>query len=139
MVTPVLFIKKFKGELCFCVNYRSLNIITVKNCYSLSLISEIFNYLNHAKIFIKLNIISVFNKLQIKKKDEIFTVFCICFNFFKYLIMLFDLCNESALFQKYINDILQKYLNKFCTVYLNDILIYSDNEAEYKIYIKHIF
>ena len=50
------------------MNYKDLNVITVKNCYFLSLISEIFNYLNYAKIFIKLNIISAFNKLQIKKK-----------------------------------------------------------------------
>ena len=52
--------------------------------------------------------------------------------------MPFSLCNGSASFQKYINDILWEYLNKFCTAYLNDILIYSDNEAEHEIYIKHI-
>ena len=52
--------------------------------------------------------------------------------------MFFSLCNEPASFQKYINDIFWKYLNKFCTVYLNDILIYSDNETEHKIHIKHI-
>jgi len=31
MITSVFFIKKFKEELCFCMNYRDLNIITVKN------------------------------------------------------------------------------------------------------------
>ena len=53
--------------------------------------------------------------------------------------MFFGLYNRSASFQKYINDIFQKYLNKFCTVYLNNILIYSDNETEHKIYIKYVF
>ncbi len=52
--------------------------------------------------------------------------------------MLFDLCNELALFQKYINDILREFLDKFCIAYLNDILIYNDNELEYKIYVKLI-
>ena len=52
--------------------------------------------------------------------------------------MPFDLCNGPASFQEYINDILHKYLNKFCTVYLDDILIYSNNETEHEIYIKHI-
>ena len=138
MAVSVLFIKKSEKKLHFYMNYRDLNIITVKNHYFLSLISEIFNHLNYAKIFTKLNIISVFNKLQIKKENETFIVFYICFNFFKYLIMFFSLYNESALFQKYINNTLWKYLNKFCTIYLNDILIYSNNEAEHKIYIKHI-
>ena len=58
------------------------------------------------------------------------------FELFKYLVMLFSLCNESALFQNYINDTLHEYLNNFCIVYLDDILIYSDNEAEHEIYIK---
>ena len=120
------------------MNYRGLNVITVKNCYFLFLISEIFNHLNCVKTFTKLNIISVFNKFQIKKENEIFIVFYIHFSFFKYLIMLFSLYNRPASFQKYINDIFQKYLNKFCTVYLNDILIYSNNETEHKIHIKHI-
>jgi len=76
MIVSVLFVKKFKEELCFCVNYQDLNAITVKNQYSLSLISETLNHLSRAKIFIKLNIISAFNRLQIKEKDEALIVFC---------------------------------------------------------------
>ena len=87
------------------MNYKDLNAIIVKNHYSLSLIFKTLNCLNHAKIFTKLNIISAFNKFQIKKKDEVFIVFCICFDFFEYLIIPFGLYNESASFQKYINDI----------------------------------
>ena len=138
-VISVLFVKKSEEELCFCVNYKGLNAITVKNHYSLLLISETFNYLNYTKIFIKLNIISAFNKFWIKEKNEAFTVFHIWFDFFEYLIMPFSLCNGPASFQKYINDTFYKYLNKFCTAYLNNILIYSDNETKHEIYIKHVF
>jgi len=137
-ITSVLFVKKLKEELCFCVNYWDLNAITVKNRYSLSLISETLNHLSRAKIFIKLNIISAFNRLRIKEEDEAFIIFCTQFKLFKYLVMLFDLCNESVSFQKYINNILHEHLNKFCTVYLNDILIYFDNELEHKIHVKLI-
>ncbi len=138
MIVFVLFIKKLEEELCFCVNYRDLNAITVKNWYSLSLISETLNHLNWAKIFIKLNIISAFNQLWIKKEDEAFIIFCTWFELFKYLIMLFNLCNESVLFQKYINNTFCKHLNKFCTAYLNDILIYFDNELKHEIHVKLI-
>ncbi len=138
MIVSVLFVKKFEEELCFCVNYQDLNAITVKNQYSLSLISETLNHLSRAKIFIKLNIISAFNRLQIKEKDEALIVFCTWFKLFKYLVMLFNLCNEFVSFQKYINNILCKHLNKFYTVYLNDILIYFDNELEHEIHVKLI-
>ncbi len=137
-IISVLFIKKLEEELCFCVNYRDLNAITVKNRYSLSLISETLNRLSRAKIFIKLNIISAFNRLQIKEEDKAFIVFHTRFELFKYLVMFFDLCNESVSFQKYINNTLHKHLNKFCTAYLNDILIYFNNELEHEIYVKLI-
>ncbi len=52
--------------------------------------------------------------------------------------MLFNLCNESILFQKYINNTLHEHLNKFCITYLNDILIYFDNELKHEIYVKLI-
>ncbi len=134
----VLFVKKFEEELCFCVNYWDLNAITIKNWYSLLLISETLNHLSQAKIFIKLNIISAFNWLQIKEEDEALIIFCIQFELFKYLVMLFNLCNESVSFQKYINNTFCKHLNKFCTAYLNDILIYFNNELKHKIYVKLI-
>jgi len=127
MIIFVLFVKKFKEKLCFCVNYWDLNAITVKNQYSLSLISETLNHLNQAKIFIKLNIIFAFNWLWIKEEDKAFIIFHTWFELFEYLVMLFNLCNESVLFSKYINNILHEHLDKFCTTYLNDILIYFDN------------
>ncbi len=137
-IVSVLFVKKFEEELCFCVNYWDLNAITVKNRYSLSLISETLNHLSRAKIFIKLNIISAFNQLQIKEEDEALIVFRTRFKLFKYLVMFFDLCNESVSFQKYINNILREHLDKFCTAYLNDILIYFDNELKHEIHVKLI-
>ncbi len=120
------------------MNYQDLNAITVKNQYFLFLISETLNHLSRAKIFIKLNIISAFNWLWIKEEDETLIVFCTQFELFKYLVMLFDLCNESVSFQKYINNTLCKHLNKFYTAYLNDILIYFNNKLEHEIYVKLI-
>jgi len=36
------------------------------------------------------------------------------------------------------NDILFNYLNDFYIAYLDNILIYSDNELEYELYIKKV-
>ena len=101
-IVLVLFVKKFEEELRFCVNYRDLNVIIVKNRYSLFLISKILNRLSHVKIFTKLNIIFVFNRLRIKKENEALTIFRTRFDLFEYLIMLFDLYNEFVSFQEYI-------------------------------------
>jgi len=105
----------------------------------LFLIFEILNCFNRVKFFIKLNIILTFNRLYIRKKDKTFIVFYICFKFFEYLIIFFDLYNKFVLFQKYINKTFREFLNKFCIAYLDNILIYNNNKLKYKIYIKFIF
>jgi len=69
-ISSILFVKKPSEELRFCVNYRGLNVMTVKNRYSLSLIRETLDRLTKIKYYIKLDIIAVFNKLRMTYEDE---------------------------------------------------------------------
>jgi len=66
----VLFVKKLNESLCLCVNYHDLNEITVKNNYSLSLLSETLNHFAYARHFIKIDICNVYHRIQIRKSDE---------------------------------------------------------------------
>jgi len=52
------------------INYRRLNKITIKNRYHLPLVSELFNRLSYAKIFIKLDFRDAYYRIYIKKGDE---------------------------------------------------------------------
>ena len=115
----VLFVKKFEENFRFCVNYRDLNVVIVKNKYFLFLIFEILNRFNLVKIFIKFDIIFVFNKLRIREENEFLIAFRTRFELFEYFVMLFDLCNEFVSFQNYINDIFNEFLNDFCIAYLD--------------------
>ena len=71
-----------------------------------------------------------------KKSVENLIIFCIRYRFYKYKILFFSLCNSSAFFQRYINNVLFNYLNNFCTVYVNNILIYSDNLLKHNVQVK---
>jgi transposase len=104
VVSFVMFVKKSEKELHFYVNYRVLNVITIKNRYSLSLIVKILHRLTKIKIFIKINIIVVFNMFRIREEDEELIIFRTRFNLFESLILSFDLCNELISFQHFIND-----------------------------------
>ena len=128
----VLFVHKSEDDLWFCVNYRGLNAIMIKNCYSLLLIREILNQMSKTQYFIKLDVVTAFNKLWMVKKDEWLTVFHTHYDLYEYLVMLFELFNVSVSFQNYINDILWDYLDVFCTTYINNILIYSDILKEHR-------
>jgi hypothetical protein len=66
----VLFAKKPGGGLRFCVDYRGLNAITIKNRYPLPLIQETLSRLSKARFFTKLDVISAFNRIRIKEGQE---------------------------------------------------------------------
>ncbi len=51
-----LFVKKSKNDLKLCVDYKELNVITIKNRYSILLINQLLNRFNDVKKFTKLNI-----------------------------------------------------------------------------------
>ena len=59
--SPIMFVLKLNGSLQLVIDYRHLNDITIKNCYSLSLISDMLNYLQGAKKFTKLNCKDAYN------------------------------------------------------------------------------
>ena len=80
----------------------------------------------------------MFYQIRLDKEVKDLIIFCIRYEIYKYKILLFKLCNKLALFQRFINNTLIKYLDDFCTMYINDILIYSDNSLEHKLYIKKV-
>ena len=94
----VLFVKKSDEGLRLCVNYRSLNELTVKNTYFLSLLFEILKRFAHAKHFTKIDIRNAYHRIRIRKNDEWKTFFRIRYEQFEYQVMPFDLTNAPATF-----------------------------------------
>ena len=109
----ILFIEKSNKELRFYVDYRKLNIIIKKNRYFISLIDEILTRIQDYKYLIRLNIITVFNKLRMHSNNKNFITFITSFETYKYRILLFELTNDSIVYQQYINDIFFEYFNNF--------------------------
>ncbi len=134
----ILFVKKKDDSLCFCVNYRKLNALIKRNRYSIFLIDEVLAWIQGSKYLTQLNIIITFNKLCMSSESENLTTFITFFDVYKYKVMLFELINELAFFQHYINDVLFDCLHKFCQTYLNDILIYSKILKEHRIHVKEV-
>jgi hypothetical protein len=134
----VLFAKKPSGGLCFCVDYRALNTIIIKNYYPLPLIQETLVYFSKTKFYTKLDVIATFNYIRITEKQEYLIVFNIRYGFFGTLVIPFGLSNTLVTFQVRINKIFYLYLDVFCIIYINNILVYLDNLLEYKKHIKKI-
>ena len=66
---PVLFVKKEDGTMRLCIDYRQLNHVTVKNKYPLPRIDDLFDQLQGAKVFSKIDLRSRYHQLKIKGDD----------------------------------------------------------------------
>jgi hypothetical protein len=53
---PVLFVEKKDETQRMCINYRSLNEVTIKNKYPLSLIEDLFDQMKGASVFSKIDL-----------------------------------------------------------------------------------
>jgi len=108
-----------------CVDYRGVNAVTVKDRHSLPLNTEMLDRFSRAKIFTKLDLRDVYQRLRIKAGDEWKTAFRTRYGHYAYLVMPFGLTNAPATFQRYIHRALAGLLDTVCVVYLDDILIFS--------------
>jgi len=132
VAAPILFAKKMDGGFRLHVDYRALNLATVKNRYPLPLISEMLDRVREARIFTKLDFRGAYNLIRIREGDEYKMAFRTHFGQFEYRVMAFGLTNARATFQSYIDDCLRPYIDDFAVCYLDDILIYSTNEKEHE-------
>ncbi len=132
------FLAKKDGGLRPCIDYRSLNNITVKFCYPLPLIPAALEHLCGATVFTKLDFRSAYNLIRIREGDEWKTAFVTPTGHYEYLVMLYGLVNTPSVFHDFMHEVLREYLHRFVLVYIDDILIYSRSLAEHRHHISEV-
>ncbi|XP_070025343.1 uncharacterized protein [Nicotiana sylvestris] len=66
---PVLFVRKKDGSLRMCIDYRQLNKVAIKNKYPLPRIDDLFDQLQGARFFSKIDLRSGYHQLKIREQD----------------------------------------------------------------------
>jgi hypothetical protein len=131
----VLFVKKKDGTLRWCIDFRQLNKVTVKNKYPLLRIDDLFDQLKGAKIFSKIDLRSGYHQVIIKYEDINKIVFRTRYGHYEFTVVPFGLSNAPIVFMSLMNGVFKDHLDKFVTVFLDDILVYSRTEEEHE---KHL-
>jgi hypothetical protein len=114
------------------VDYRPLNIVTVKNKYPLPRIDILFDQLVGAKVFSKIDLCSGYHQIKIHPKNIPKTAFSTRYGLYEYLVMSFGLTNAPTYFLYQMNFVFMPELDKFVVVFIDDILVYSKNEEEHE-------
>jgi hypothetical protein len=132
---PVLFEEKKDGTQRMCVDYRSLNEVTIKNKHPLPRIEDLFDQMKRASVLSKIDLRSGYHQLKIQESDTPETALHIRYGLYDYTVMSFELTNAPAYFMYPMNKVFMEYLDIFVIVFIDDILIFSKMEEEHE---KHL-
>jgi hypothetical protein len=129
---PILFVQKKDGLQGMCVDYRSLNGVTMKNKYPLPRIEDLFDQMRGARVFSKIDLRSGYHQMKIRPSDISKTTFWTWYGLYEFTVMSFGLTNAPAYFMNLMNKVFMEYLDRFVVVFIDDILIYSKSESDHE-------
>jgi hypothetical protein len=95
---PVLIVRKKDGSQRMCVDYRSLNDVTVKNKYPLPYIEDLFDQMRGAKVLSKNDLRSSYHQMKIWPSDIPKTDFSTRYGLYEFTVMSFGLTNAPTYF-----------------------------------------
>ena len=115
-----------------CIDYRELNKVTVRNKYPLPQIEYLFDQLQGACVFSKIDLRFGYHQLRVRSEDVPKIAFRIRYGHYGFLVMPFGFTNAPAAFLDLINRVFKPYLDQFVVVFIDDILVYSKTREEHE-------
>ena len=122
----ILFVKKKDGTMRLCINYRQLNKITIKNKYPLSRIDDLFDQLQGASVFFKIDLRPDVSKMTFRTR----------YGHYEFLMMPFGLTNAPVASMDLMNMVFHLYLDQFVIIFISDILVYLRNAEEHAFHLQ---
>ena len=121
----VVLVEKSDGTLRFCIDYRQLNNLTVKDSYPLQRIDTCFDALGDAKFFSTLDLRQGYWQVENDPETADKTTFITRKGAFKFKVLPFGLSNAPAVFQRLMNLVMRGLTWEACLVFLDDIVVMS--------------
>ncbi|XP_074360224.1 uncharacterized protein LOC141700317 [Apium graveolens] len=109
---PMLFVKKKDGSLRLCIDYKELNKLTVKNKYPPPRIDDLFDQLQRATYFSKIDLRSGYHQLRVKKESIPLTTFRIQYGRYEFVVMPFGMTNAPTEHEEHLRIVLQTLRKK---------------------------
>ena len=128
---PAMLVPKKNGKLRLVIDYRQLNNQTIKSCWPIPSIEEIFDTLEGSAYFTTIDMSWGFYQIPMDENSQEYTAFSTPFGSFKWLRMPMGLTNSPPTFQSLMEIVLSKLIWKTTVPYLDDCIIFSATAEEH--------
>ena len=125
----VVLVRKKDGSLHFCIEFRKLNALTVKDSHPLPHICETLESLAGAAHYSTFDMNSGFWQVPMDEESKQYTAFMLgSMGCYECESMPFGLCNAPSTFQRLMQNCLGELNLTYCLIYLDDVIIFSQTE-----------
>lgn len=136
---PVLLVRKKDETWLFCVDYRQLNAITIKNKQPMPVVDELLDEIAGAKWFTKLDLLFGYHKITVADEDVFKTAFRTHQGLYEFLVMPFSLSRAPGTFQGVIYKVLGPLLRHGVLAFMDDILVHTATLDEHIRRLREVF
>ena len=128
----IVLVRKKDGSLCFGIDFRKLNSLTVKDSHPLPRICETLESLAGVAHYSTFDMNSGFWQVPMDEESKQYTAFPLgSMGLYECESMPFRLCNTLPTFQRFMQNCLGKLNLTYYLIYLDDVIVFSAMPEEH--------
>ena len=137
--SPIVLVTKKDGTTRFCVDYRALNEVSIKDAYPLPRIDDSLDALNGGRYFNTMHLMSGFWQIEMAPEDQEKTAFSTSLGLYEFKVMPFGLVNAPATFERLMETVLRGLQWEECLIYMDDIIVAGNSISQCLECLEHVF
>ncbi|KAK7938973.1 hypothetical protein WMY93_002299 [Mugilogobius chulae] len=130
--SPIVVVRKKNGDVRLCIDYRKLNMQTIKDAYALPNLEESFSALCGSKWFSVLDLKSGYYQIEMSEADKEKTAFVTPLGFWEFNRMPQGVTNAPSTFQRLMEKCMADLNLKQVLVFLDDLIVFSSTLEEHE-------
>ncbi|XP_037829581.1 uncharacterized protein LOC112450694 [Kryptolebias marmoratus] len=130
--SPIVVVRKRNNDVRLCIDFRKLNLQTIKDSYALPNLEETFSALSGSKWFTVLDLKSGYYQIEVEEDDKEKTAFVTPLGFWEFNRMPQGITNAPSTFQRLMERCVGDMNLHEVLVFLDDLIIFSDSLEEHE-------
>ncbi len=136
---PVVLVQKKDGTHRFCIDYRRLNDVTIKDSHPLPRVDDTLDRLSGARVFSTIDLTAGYWQIPLNPNDKEKTAFSAGTGLYQFRMMPMGISNAPPSFQRLMELVLRGLHWSVCLIYLDNIIVYSADFPQHLQHLREVF